>query len=144
MKDDLIKRSDAIKQAIEGADEWDGGYNQNREEYIRNAINSIPSADRPQGDYRRGYCDAVQGIADEMVKQGKYIVQDGSQGWIPCSERLPEIGEKVLASTKKTVFTQVYKGIYSDPCRWVWEKNSIKKIVAWMPLPEPWKGADDE
>ena len=64
--------------------------------------------------------------------------------WIPCSERLPKIGEKVLVSTKKTVFTQVYKGIYSDPKRWAWENNSVKRIEAWQPLPKPWKGADDD
>lgn len=64
--------------------------------------------------------------------------------WIPCSERLPEIGQKVLASTKKTVFTQVFKGYYSDPKRWAWENNRIKRIEAWQPLPMPWKGADDE
>ena len=71
-------------------------------------------------------------------------VADRPQEWIPCSERLPKIGEKVLVSTKKTCFVQVFKGIYSDPTRWLWEHNSIKKIDAWMPLPEPWKGADDE
>ena len=59
--------------------------------------------------------------------------------WIPCSERLPEIGQKVLASTKKTVFTQVFKGYYSDPKRWAWENNRVKEIEAWRPLPKPWK-----
>ena len=39
--------------------------------------------DRPQGDYNKGYCDAVQEIADEMVKQGKHIEADRPQGkWI--------------------------------------------------------------
>jgi len=138
-----------------------------------NAIRSVPSADRPQEDYNRGYCDAVQGIADEMVKQGKYIVQDRPQvnaelkadflkrqyeavlkenkrlkaetpQWIPCSERLPQIGQKVLASTKKTVFTQVFKGYYSEPNKWKWEHNSVKTIEAWMPLPTEYKGADDD
>ena len=107
MKDDTIKRSDAIKVVRHISMEFVDADTRQK------LIEAIPSADSPQD-------------------------------WIPCSERLPKIGEKVLASTKKTVFTQVYKGIYSDPCRWVWEKNSIKKIVAWMPLPEPWKGADDE
>ena len=64
--------------------------------------------------------------------------------WIPCIERLPQIGQKVLASTKKTVFTQVFKGYYSEPNNWMWEHNSVKTIEAWMPLPKPWKGADDE
>lgn len=61
-------------------------------------------------------------------------------GWIPVSERLPEIGQKVLASTKRTVFTQVYKGIYSEPNVWHWEHNSIKVVIAWMPLPPVYQG----
>ena len=69
---------------------------------------------------------------------------DRPQEWIPCSERLPKIGQKVLASTKKTVFTQVFKGYYSDPKRWAWENNRVKEIEAWQSLPKPWKGADDE
>ena len=72
------------------------------------------------------------------------FVSDRPQEWIPCSERLPKIGQKVLASTKKTVFTQVFKGYHSDPKRWAWENNRIKEIEAWQPLPEPWKGANDE
>ena len=62
--------------------------------------------------------------------------------WIPVSERLPEIGQKVLVSTKRTAFTQVFKGIYSRPDVWHWEHNSIKVITAWMPLPEPYKGGE--
>lgn len=112
--DDLIKRSDAIKAilqkpAIHGSEgSW------YHADDIRDALNAVPSADRPQGE------------------------------WIPCSERLPEIGQKVLASTKKTVFTQVFKGYYSDPNKWVWENNSVKTIEAWQLLPKPWKGVNDE
>lgn len=40
--------------------------------------------------------------------------------WIPCSERLPEDGATVLATV------------------------SDDKILAWQPLPEPWKGERDE
>lgn len=62
-----------------------------------------------------------------------------AQQWIPVSERLPKLGEKVLVSTKNTVFTQVFKCIHGTPDRWGWEHNSIKKVIAWMPLPEPYK-----
>ena len=64
--------------------------------------------------------------------------------WIPCSERLPQLGQKVLAGTKRTVFTQVFKGYYSKPIYWKWEHNNVKTIEAWMPLPEPWKGKDND
>lgn len=59
--------------------------------------------------------------------------------WISVTERLPKLGEKVLVSTKHTVFTQVFKCIHGTPDRWGWEHNSIKKVTAWMPLPEPYK-----
>ena len=60
--------------------------------------------------------------------------------WIPVSERLPDVGQKVLASTNKTCFTQVFKGTSgASNSSWWWEKNTIKHIFAWMPLPEPYK-----
>lgn len=88
-------------------------------------------------------------LHDLMYRAAETIVtlseKARGQEWIPCEERTPKLGQKVLASTKKTVFTQVFKGYYEDPTRWNWEHNSIKKIEAWMPLPEPYmKGADDE
>lgn len=68
-------------------------------------------------------------------------VQDmtSAQQWIPCSERLPEIGQKVLVSTTRSVFTQVFKGYHHDPHVWDWERNTIKRIQAWQVLPEPYK-----
>ena len=100
-------------------------------------------------NYFKDECDVNTSIRQAFEKGFRIGVKKGAstnspQEWIPCSERLPKIGEKVLVSTKKTVFTQVYKGIYSDPKRWAWENNSVKKIEAWQPLPKPWKGADDE
>ena len=62
-----------------------------------------------------------------------------AQQWTPVSEGLPCRGEKVLVSTEKTVFSQVFNGIYKTPNRWIWEHRSIKKVTAWMPLPEPYK-----
>ena len=62
-----------------------------------------------------------------------------AQDWIPCSERLPEEGEKVLASTTNTVFTQVFKGTHGTSDSWWWNNNTIKTIYAWMPLPKPYR-----
>ena len=93
--------------------------------------------------------DYLMQLIQEAVYDGEACSRlldlvDRPQGWIPCTERLPKIGQKVLASTKKTVFTQVFKGHYSDPKRWAWEHNSVKRIEAWQPLPKPWEGADDD
>ena len=67
-----------------------------------------------------------------------------AQQWIPCDERLPEEGQKVLASGKKSVFTQIYKGYHNDVHRWLWEHDTLKIITAWMPLPEPYKEVQDD
>ena len=80
----------------------------------------------------------VKQIHDAMSKAIEALK---AQKWIPCSEELPKLGQKVLASTKKTVFTQVFKGVWNGKDKdWIWEKNTAKAIVAWMPLPEPYTG----
>ena len=43
--DDLISRKAAIAAAIDGADDWDGGYNPSREEYIRSHMEKVPAVD---------------------------------------------------------------------------------------------------
>ena len=63
--------------------------------------------------------------------------------WIPCGERLPKKGEAVLITNKKgNVKHGQYRGIYSRDREdwWLWKKNTIEDVVAWMPLPEPYKG----
>ena len=42
---DYISREAAVKAAQDGADEWDGGYNRNRDSYIECAIDEVPAAD---------------------------------------------------------------------------------------------------
>ena len=63
--------------------------------------------------------------------------------WIPVTEHLPKLGEKVLVSTKNTIFTQVFKRIYGTPDNWGWEHHTIKKVTAWMPLPKRYEGRDE-
>lgn len=42
---EYIEREAAVKAAQDGADEWDGGYNRNRDMYIEAAIDEVPAAD---------------------------------------------------------------------------------------------------
>lgn len=41
---ELINRQAAIDAAIDAADDWDGGYDRERERYIREALEELPSA----------------------------------------------------------------------------------------------------
>lgn len=62
--------------------------------------------------------------------------------WIPCSERLPETAMNVIAQFSSGTVTElryagngIFEGIY---------EYSTKVIIAWMPLPEPYREVDDE
>ena len=63
-------------------------------------------------------------------------VADRPQEWIPCKERLPKEAEPILVTINGKTFFAPF-GI---------NEESSKELgtVAWMPLPEPWEGADDE
>ena len=64
--------------------------------------------------------------------------------WIPCEERMPEEG-RFLVTFKKSVWGEhcgVDVAYFSPNHRWFCPNGC--EIIAWMPLPEPWKGADDE
>ena len=133
---DLIKRSDAI-EAIEMVD-W---YHQSsRNKDMVNGANP----DEHQAWYK----------ADDIYKALEAVPSaDRPQGWIPCSERLPnENGDylvtlengvvKILgySTTQRTTYP---KGFYHIKDGFSWRQMQ-NPVVAWMPLPEPWKGADDE
>lgn len=69
--------------------------------------------------------------------------------WIPCEERLPEPNVAVLGYAPK--FNNIFAVYYDSICGWmIWSPvydepfpNSQGDIVAWMPLPEPWKEDED-
>ena len=93
---------------------------------------------------------------DEKIRNIPTVeVADRPQEWIPCSERLPKIGEyhisePCLVYCKGGVyaFAELEENIFGQ-VGWNCERDDdyhepIGEVVAWMPLPKPWKGADDE
>ena len=61
--------------------------------------------------------------------------------WILCSESMPKNFENVLVSHKGGVTLAWYNGVY-----WTHGASTkhrpIKTVVAWMPLPDPYKGGN--
>ena len=156
---DLIKRSDAInaihnywKKRLETLPTKESEYGEvyadiqsmdmmlEHNKILCGFINAIPSADRPQE-------------------------------WIPCSERLPEDIRPVVVTWKNNDPQSYYQYIVGKHFigtahyhrgKWYWyssvtedllaeygkcdseEFDEAIEVVAWMPLPKPWKGADDE
>ena len=66
--------------------------------------------------------------------------------WIPCSERLPEESRKYLV----TVFDGIGKRTTSAPYHrrsksWTLTgRMAYWKVIAWMPLPEPYREGEQE
>lgn len=73
----------------------------------------------------------------------------GNDGWIPCSERLPEIGTLVLATTESgnvcdDVLIYDYECSTSkEPCFHMWDDEMwncyTPRVIAWQPLPAPYQ-----
>lgn len=68
------------------------------------------------------------------------VPQHRQEGWIPCSERLPERLERVLVTRANGRVEETFKW-NSEEYPW---NGGYDDVLAWMPLPEPWKGADNE
>ena len=113
----------------------------------------MPSLTTPDGC---GEFDHDIQITDEAFVDCMQIINElpsaqPEQRWIPCSERLPETEEFVLAS-----LTGKYRNItFEHACEiadyadgewlvYAYPHMSAEKceelIEAWMPLPEPYKG----
>lgn len=74
---------------------------------------------------------------------------DAVPHWIPCEERLPE--PKVAVLGYAPAFQNIFAVYYDSVCGWMtwcpacYEPFPISQgeIVAWMPLPEPYKEEQD-
>ena len=82
--------------------------------------------------------------------------EKNNDGWIPCSERLPENGNDVLCWYEYRIMKGAYEGEMNQKFeignyskyfkRWFGEVSCGRdcKVIAWMPLPEPYKESDEE
>ena len=83
---------------------------------------------------------AATGIVREYVeKMCKIDEAEGKadQSWIPCSEQLPEENTSVIACFAHGAVTEL--AFYNGEFHGLFDYTT-KVIVAWMPLPEPYKG----
>ena len=78
----------------------------------------------------------------DAIELAKIAIALQSQKWIPCSERLPkkpECGENGYIVQKKRV-AEPFSAYWNDE-RWTNEDDDVVDgVIAWMPLPEPYKG----
>lgn len=76
-------------------------------------------------------------------------VEQSEPRWIPVTERPPKIGEYVLCMVRQRYYGQLHVCRYVDEDEYIshpyfdWRHNGFPDVVAWMPLPEPYKEATE-
>lgn len=91
-----------------------------------------------------GYVDEIRKDTVIVRNKGGYFGTDPGEvivvndmahpNWIPCSERLPEEGQKCLVCDKGSIGIDIYIG-HGNPYNWKWYTRDYE---AWMPLPAPY------
>ena len=64
--------------------------------------------------------------------------------WIPCSERLPKQGQEVICQCRASIIKILKLNANGD---WYQDARHCYMrgfVIAWMPLPELWKGENHE
>lgn len=79
------------------------------------------------------HCKALE-MAIDALKQSK---------WIPCTERLPEVGQKVVVCELSDIVS-VCRLMESEEGELFWKDDNCRWCVyenytEWIPLPEPFK-----
>lgn len=90
-----------------------------------------------------------------MIENGRYILRDKSieivkqeaekydNGWVPCSEKLPELRQDVLVTVRYTGFMGmqgywIKTGHMEAENDW-WGDCAGGEVIAWQPLPLPFR-----
>ena len=96
-------------------------------------------------DNNNKYCtECVVENAIEIVQE---VAEEYKGGWIPCNERLPEEYGDYLVWWTDITRRQYYEIAEYEPNNgWIGEipqaVEGIYSVIAWQPLPEPFKECD--
>lgn len=123
----------------------------------------VPKEDITQKDWTDYWHKLSQSYAHTICVMAEAIAQHGVSQWIPCSERLPEYKQKIFFTEKNNETGELYVGrgmfcgVTARTCSrsnpWYYADTfSVSerrwhvldsKIVAWLPVPQPWEGEAD-
>lgn len=83
----------------------------------------------------------------KKIDNAPTLSAEAVQGWIPCSERLPDTDIPVLVSDGVYVWEDELQEDYEDSKTMYWWDSQCSfdfNDTAWMPKPKPYKGGDTE
>lgn len=107
---------------------WDKLYNKKAENYTEAKTQAINTWNkRANIEY------------PEALRVVNQLAEEHKNGWIPCSERMPDVEKEVLifANDNAMFVGRLMNGGFSvhDGDGWI----DLKFILAWQPLPQPYK-----
>lgn len=105
-------------------------------------VDRLKTESKSMGKYGVDYMATLLLRAAHTIEILSKKARATEQEWIPCSERLPDDNREVLISLEWGIDIGTYE-------RGEWRSEWINhydddNVLSWMPLPKPWKGADDE
>ena len=88
----------------------------------------------------------LKAITNEAIEIVKQEAEQYNNGWIPCSEKLPDVRQDVLVTVKYTGFMGMHgywikTGHMEAENDW-WGDCAGGEVIAWQPLPKPFKERD--
>ena len=108
--------------------------------HVKELLKKYIEADNQIPEERDTFVTYMELIAElqEAIEQ-----DEKENGWIPVSERLPEKNKDVITTVKYSGFMGMYgrwlKTAFIDDYG-EWNGECIGgEVIAWMPLPEPYK-----
>lgn len=119
------------------------------EKLVETLIGRLEELRKLEDDMIVGYCQSTISKAIEIVNE---LTEEYNNGWIPCSERLPECEngcetKALLFQIKET--DTIWCGYYGEggkyrdkyfrPYTNATEGFDARDIIAWQPLPAPYK-----
>lgn len=90
--------------------------------------------------------DTVGDLMAAVLEAFDKVQPESEPQWVSCSEKLPEEKGKYLVTYHPcywgNVQTDIRVGIDSFRGKTTWAKHENQKVIAWMPLPECYRGED--
>lgn len=79
---------------------------------------------------------------DESIKIVNELAEEYNNGWIPCSERLPEEDGYYLITIRfYHLHNLVVMGCNFEDGKWLY-MDGDDEVLAWQPLPQPYKAGE--
>lgn len=106
---------------------------------------AIKNSRNPNAMFFKHCADTIEELSEKLSAQNmKRSTMYCNGGWIPCSERLPEVRKDCLVTVRYSGFLGMHgfwvkTGHVETDGEW-WGDCMGGEVTAWMPLPEPYKG----